>query len=75
MSTTSVYSIRIDSRVRKIIEEINDPAWQEEVRTLIEKSARKKRKAEILARAREAHRSLKEGSPAAESIREDRDAR
>jgi len=75
MSTTSVYSIRIDARVRKIIEEINDPSWQEEVRTLIERAARKKRKAQILARAREAHRSQEEGLPAAESIRTDRDAR
>jgi hypothetical protein len=75
MSTTSVYSVRIDARVRKIIEEINDPLWQEEIRALIERSARKKRKAQILARAREAHRSLKEGLPAAESIRADRDAR
>jgi len=75
MSTTSVYSVRIDTRVRKIIEEINDPLWQEEIRTLIEQSARKKRKAQILARAREAHRAQKEGLPAAESIRADRDAR
>ncbi|MEN6610979.1 MAG: hypothetical protein ABFC24_09050 [Methanoregulaceae archaeon] len=75
MSTTSVYSVRIDSRVRKIIEEINDPSWQDEIRILIEQSARKKRKAQILARAREAHRFLAEGTPAAESIREDRDAR
>jgi hypothetical protein len=75
MSTTSVYSVRIDTRVRKIIDEIKDPLWQEEIRTLIERSAKKKRKAQILARAREAHRSLKEGLPAAESIRADRDAR
>jgi hypothetical protein len=75
MSTTSVYSVRIDARVRKIIEEIKDPLWQEEIRTLIERSARKKRKAQILARAREAHSSLNEGLPAAESIRADRDAR
>ncbi|MDD5023844.1 MAG: hypothetical protein PHN79_01940 [Methanoregula sp.] len=75
MSTTSVYSIRIDTRIRAIIEEINDPVWQEEIRTLIEQAAKRKHKAQILARAREAHGSLKVGSPAAESIRADRDAR
>jgi hypothetical protein len=75
MSTTSVYSIRIDSRVRKMIDKLNDPSWQDEIRTLIERSVRKKRKAQILARAREARRSLGEGPPAADSIREDRDAR
>lgn len=75
MSTTSVYSIRIDSRVRKMIDELNDPSWQDEIRTLIERSAREKRKAQILAQAREAHRKGGAGSCAAESIREDRDAR
>jgi hypothetical protein len=75
MSTTSVYSIRIDSRVRKIIDELDDPTWQEEIRTLIERLARHKRKAEILARARDAHRMAGEGSPAAASIRADRNAR
>ena len=75
MSTTSVYSIRIDSRVRKIIDELEDPSWQEEIRSLIEQAARRKRKAEILARARELQKRSKEGSPAAETIRADRDAR
>lgn len=75
MSTTSVYSIRIDSRVRKIIDELDDPSWQEEIRRLIEQAARRKRKAEILARARDAQNKTGEGSPAAESIRADRDAR
>ena len=75
MSTNSVYSIRIDSNVRKMIDELNDPSWQDEIRTLIEQTARKKRKAQLLARAREAQRTMEEGSPAAESIREDRDER
>ena len=75
MSTTSVYSIRIDSRVRKIIAELDDPSWQEEIRALIERAARQKRKAKLLALAREAHGTTGEGSPAAESIRTDRDAR
>ena len=75
MSTTSVYSIRIDSQVRKIIDELNDPSWQEEIRAVIERSAKAKRKTQILAQAREAHRAGREGSPSAKSIRDDRDAR
>jgi len=75
MSTTSVYSIRIDSRVRKMIDELDDPTWQDEIRTFIERSVRRRRKAQFLARAREAHRSLGEGPSAADLIREDRDAR
>jgi hypothetical protein len=75
MSTTSVYSIRIDAKAKKIIEEINDPSWQEEIRVLIEQSARKKRKAQLLANVRKAHRFMSKGAPAAESVREDRDAR
>jgi len=75
MSTTSVYSIRIDARAKKIIDEIDDPSWQEEIRAIIEQSARKKRKVQLLASARQAHHSMRKGSPAAESVREDRDAR
>ena len=75
MSTTSVYSIRIDSRIRKMIDELDDPTWQDEVRAFIERSVRRRRKAQLLARAREAHRTLGEGPSAADLIREDRDAR
>lgn len=75
MSTTSVYSIRIDSRIKKMIDDLDDPAWQDEVRTLIEQSVRRRRKAQLLARAREAQQILDEGPSAADLIREDRDAR
>lgn len=75
MALTSVYSIRIDSRVRKMIDEMNDQNWQEEIRALIEQSVKKKRKEHLLARAREGHRTLPVGTPAAGCIREDRDAR
>ena len=75
MSSTSVYSIRIDSRVRKMIEEMPDRNWQEEIRTLIEQSVKKKRKEQLLARAREGQRTQVTGIPAAQAIREDRDAR
>ena len=50
MSSTSVYSIRIDTRVRKMIEEMPDQNWHVEIRTLIEQSVRKKRKECILSK-------------------------
>ena len=75
MSTKSVYSVRIDSRVRKMIEEMSDQNWQEEIRMLIEQSVRKKRKEQLLAQAKEGLRTMVTGPPAAASIREDRDAR
>jgi ribosomal protein L19E len=75
MPSTSVYSIRIDSRVRKMIEELNDPNMQEEIRILIEHSVRKKRKDQILSRARDRNQALMNGAPSSEYIREDRDAR
>jgi hypothetical protein len=58
-----------------MIDELDDPAWQDELRTFIEQSVRRRRKARLLARAREARRSLGEGPSAADLIREDRDAR
>lgn len=75
MSTKSVYSVRIDSRVRKMIEEMSDQNWQEEIRMLIEQTVRKKRKEQLLAQAEEGLRTKVTGPSAAASIREDRDAR
>ena len=75
MSSTSVYSIRIDSRVKKMIEEIPDRNLQEEIRTLIEQAVKRKRKEQLLAQARERQQVLPRGMPAAQAVREDRDAR
>jgi len=75
MASTSVYSIRIDSRVRKMIDEMPDQNLNEEIRVLIEQSVKKKRKDYLLARARENERTQSLGLPAAPAIREDRDAR
>ena len=75
MSSTSVYSIRIDTRVRKMIEEMSDQNWQKEIRILIEQSVKKKRKEYLLSHARENQHTLITGIPAAQAIREDRDAR
>ena len=75
MSSTSVYSVRIDTQVRKMIEEMPDQNWQMEIRTLIEQSVKKKRKDYLLLKARENQHMLIPGMPAAQAIREDRDAR
>jgi hypothetical protein len=58
-----------------MIEEMPDQNWQEEIRTLIEQSVKKKRKEYLLSRARDNQRTLISGKPAAQVIREDRDAR
>lgn len=57
------------------MEEMDEVAWQEEIRRLVEETVRKKQKARLLARARERARTGRKGAPAAEQIREDRDAR
>ena len=75
MSSTSVYCIRIDTMVRKMIEEMSDQNWQKEIRILIEQSVKKKRKEYLLSRARENQHTLITGIPAAQGIRKDRDAR
>jgi hypothetical protein len=76
MASTSVYSIRIDSRVRKMIDEIPDRNLPEEIRSLIERAVRRKRKEQLLAQARERQQHiLPDSIPAAQAIREDRDAR
>ena len=75
MSSTSVYSIRIDSRIRKMIEEMPDQNWQEDIRTFIEQSVKKKRKDYLLSRARKNQDLLLTGMSAAQEIRGDRDAR
>jgi hypothetical protein len=75
MSSTSVYSIRIDTRVKKMIEEIPDRNLQEEIRTLIEQAVKRKRKEQLLVQARERQQVLPRGKPAAQAVREDRDAR
>ena len=75
MPSTSVYSVRIDTQVKKMIEEMPDQNWQEEIRTLIEQSVKKKRKEYLLSKARENQHMQIAGMPASKTIREDRDAR
>jgi len=74
--STNVYSIRLDDRVRHVMDEMSDVNWQAEIRQTVERMVREKKKQRLLAEAREL---LEQQTPseisAAEMIREDRDAR
>jgi len=75
MSTKTVYSIRIPKEVRKVMEEIKDINWQDEVRRTVEKLVRKKSREKLLKEAEKLRKEMKAGTAAAKLIREDRDAR
>lgn len=72
---TSVYSIRIDARVRKMIDELPGKECQEEIRALIENTVRTRCRDQLLARAQVRLESMSAGMSAARIIREARDAR
>lgn len=72
---TSVYSIRIDSRVRKMIDELPGKECQEEIRALIENTVRMKRREQLLDTAQKRQETKTPGMPAARIIREARDDR
>ena len=74
--TTSVYSIRLEQEIRQMMEEMNDVNWQTEIKQIVEKTIKERKKQRILARAQERWKDqvLNERG-AAEMIREDRDAR
>ena len=71
---TLLYSIRIDDTIKKMMEEMDDEPWQEEIRRLVEDTVREKHKRKLLERARKRAKTGKKGVPAAGLIREDRDA-
>lgn len=72
---TSVYSIRLDDRVRSMMEEMKEVNWQAEIRDAVESMVREKKKHNFLAEARLLRsKMLPIDSSAAEMIREDRDA-
>lgn len=73
---TSVYSIRLESRLRKIMDEMDDINWQVEIKQAVEKMIKERKKQRILARAQERWKDQVENEVgAAAMIREDRDAR
>ena len=73
---TSVYSIRPEDHVRRMMDEMSDVNWQAEIRMAVEQMVREKKKHHFLAEARKLRmKMLPIESSAAEMIREDRDAR
>ena len=74
MSTT-VYSIRLEERVRRLMDEMSDINWQAEIKQAVERMIREKKKQRLLAEAQELWKRQKTNTVgAAEMIREDRDA-
>ena len=74
--STNVYSIRIDDRVRRIMDEMNDVNWQAEIRQSVERMVREKKKQKLLEEAKELWKDqIPNKVGAAEMIRVDRDAR
>lgn len=74
--STSVYSIRLESDVRQIMDEMSDVDWQAEIRLMVETIVRDKKKKRILARAEARwQEQVANDKGAASMIREDRDAR
>ena len=74
--STNVYSIRIDDRVRRMMDEMNDVNWQAEIRQSVERMVREKKKQKLLEEAKELWKDqIPNKVGAAGMIREDRDAR
>lgn len=72
---TCVYSIRIEDRVRLMMDEMPDINWQAEIKQTVERVVREKKKQRLLAEARELWTHQKPNTVgAAEMIRADRDA-
>jgi len=72
---STVYSIRVPVELRKMMEEMNDINWQEEVRRMLEELVKTKSKERLLAEAKKLREDMKAEVSAAELIREARDAR
>ena len=75
MSTKTVYNIRVPVELRKMMEEMKEINWQEEIRRRVEELVKNKSKERLLAEAKEIRKDMKAKVSAAELIREDRDAR
>ncbi len=73
--STIVYSIRLEERVRRLMDEMSDINWQAEIKQSVERMIREKKKQRLLAEAQELWKRQKTNTiGAAEMIREDRDA-
>ncbi len=73
---TSVYSIRLDEQVRRMMDDTPDVDWQAEIRQAVERMVREKKRQRLLADVKELRKHQKPNRiVAAAMIREDRDAR
>ncbi len=73
--STNVYSIRIDGRIRRMMDEMSDVNWQVEIRQSVERIVREKKKQRLLTEAKELWTNQSPNKiGAAEMVREDRDA-
>ena len=72
MSTKSVYSIRIPAQFRKMMDEMDDVNWPEEIRQLTIRLIQEESKKRLLRDAESIRKKMKDVE-AAELIREDRD--
>ena len=59
MANNSVYSIRLREDVRRMMDDLSDVNWQEEIRLSVEKMVREKKKQRFLAEARELRKTMK----------------
>ncbi len=75
MSTKSVYSIRIPTKFRKIMDEMEDVNWQEEIREVTLELIKEKNKKRLLKESKEIRKAMENDIESAALIREDRDAR
>ena len=73
--STAVYSVRIEDRIRQMMDEMSDVNWQGEIKQTVERMVREKKKERLLAEAVELWKHQKPNAiGAAQMIREDRDA-
>lgn len=49
--STSIYSIRIDDRIHRMMDEMSDVNWQGEIKQTVEMMVREKKKKRLLAEA------------------------
>ncbi len=75
MSTKTVYSIRIPAELRRMMDEMGDINWQQEIRHMLEEFVKTKSKERLLSKAKGLRRDMRSCKGAAGLIREDRDAR
>jgi len=64
-----------DTTGGKMMEEMKEINWQEEIRRAVEELVRNKKREKLLAEAKEIRKEMKISVSSAELIREDRDAR